>query len=72
MGSDELENKPQISQVQEKEIDEVKSKSQKKKNPCHLSVFFCGLIHIIADLLCGKAIALQGLFPQSSAIFNTS
>jgi hypothetical protein len=72
MGSDELEDKPQISQVQEKEIDEVKSKSQKKKNPCHLSVFLRGLIHIIADLLCGKAIALQGLFPQSSAIFNTS
>lgn len=72
MGSDEPESTPQITQVQGNELDQVPPKFYKKKNYGHLSVFLRGLINIIADLLCGKAIAVQGLFPQSSSIFNTS
>ena len=71
MGSDEPGKTSQIASVQGNEQDEIQSTSL-KKNPCHLSVFLRGLINIIADLLCGKAITLQGLFPQSSSIFNTS
>ncbi len=37
-----------------------------------ISCFLQGLINIIADLLCGKGISLNGLFPQSSFVVNTS
>jgi len=47
-----------------------------KKTVRHISCFLQGLIHIIADLLNGKAISLTGLFPQPhhsrSAAVNTS
>ncbi|GGA34595.1 transposase [Okeania sp. KiyG1] len=37
-----------------------------------ISCFLQGLINIVADLLCGKGISLNGLFPQSSFVVNTS
>ncbi|NET61004.1 MAG: hypothetical protein F6K47_34205 [Symploca sp. SIO2E6] len=37
-----------------------------------ISCFLQGIINIIADLLCGKGISLNRLFPQSSFSVNTS
>ena len=52
--------------------DEVKPKSELKKTNRSISCFLQGLINIIADLLCGKGISLNGLFPHSSLALNTS
>ena len=52
--------------------DEVQQKSESKKTNRIISCFLQGLINIIADLLCGKGISLNGLFPQSSFVVNTS
>ncbi|NEP08886.1 MAG: hypothetical protein F6K14_01260 [Symploca sp. SIO2C1] len=37
-----------------------------------ISCFLKGLLNILADLICGKGISLNGLFPQSSFVVNTS
>ena len=52
--------------------DEVKPKSELKKTNRSISCFLQGLINILADLLCGKGISLNNLFPYSSLAFNTS
>ena len=72
MGSDKQRNLQET--LKEKGIahDEVQPKSELKKTNRNISCFLQGLINIIADLLCGKGISLQGLFPQSSFMINTS
>ena len=52
--------------------DEKKQKSESKKTNRIISCFLQGLINIIADLLCGKGIFLNGLYPQTSYAVNTS
>ena len=52
--------------------DEVQPQSELKKTNRSISCFLQGLINIIADLLCGKGISLNGLFPHSSWALNTS
>lgn len=72
MGSEPQQNLQET--LKEKGIthDEVQPKSELKKTNRNISCFLPGLINIIADLLCGKGISLQGLFPQSSFMINTS
>ena len=52
--------------------DEIAQQSELKKTNGNVSVFLQGLINIIADLLCGKGISFDNLFPQSSFALNTS
>lgn len=52
--------------------DEIQPKSELKKINRNISCFLQGLINIIADLLCGKGISLNGLYPQSYYAVNTS
>ncbi len=52
--------------------DKVKPKSELKKTNRSISCFLQGLINIIGDLLCGKGISLNALFPHSSLTLNTS
>jgi len=52
--------------------DEIQPQSELKKTNRNISFFLQGLINIIADLLCGKGISLNGLFPQSSFAVNSS
>ena len=72
MGSEEkrylwerLEDKA-ISSEQENQPSEL------KKTIRNISCFLQGLINIIADLLVGKGISLNGLSPQPSYAVNTS
>ena len=52
--------------------DKETQKSARKKIKRSISCFLQGLINILADLLCGKGIYLNNLFPQSSFAVNTS
>ena len=52
--------------------DKETQKSALKKIKRSISCFLQGLINIVADLLCGKGIYLNDLFPQSSLVVNTS
>lgn len=52
--------------------DKETQKSARKKIKRSISCFLQGLINILADLLCGKGIYLNDLFPQSSFAVNTS
>ncbi len=47
-------------------------KSEVKKTIRNISVFLQGLINILSDLLCGKGIGLNSLYPQFSLALNTS
>ncbi len=47
-------------------------KSDLKKLNHRISCFLQGLINIVADLICGKGIYLNDLFPQPSFAVNTS
>jgi hypothetical protein len=51
---------------------EDNQKSKLKKASRTISCFLQGLLTIIADLLCGKGISLNGLFPESSFAVDTS
>ena len=52
--------------------DEDHEKSKLQKTNRTISCFLQGLINIIADLLCGKGISLNGLVPHLSFAVNTS
>ena len=52
--------------------DEANQKSEFRKPLRTISGFLQGLLTIIADLLCGQGISLNGLKPQSSYAVNTS
>lgn len=52
--------------------DKETQKSALKKIKRSISCFLQRLINIVADLLCGKGIYLNDLFPQSSFAVNTS
>ena len=52
--------------------DNLRQKSALKKINRSISCFLQGLLNIIADLLCGKGISLNGLCPQLSFAVNTS
>jgi hypothetical protein len=51
---------------------EGKQKSESKKTNRIISCFLQGLINIVANLLCGKGIFLNRLYPQTSLSLNTS
>jgi hypothetical protein len=73
MGSDEQRHLRE--NLKDKAIttdDEIQPQSELKKTNRNISFFLQGLINIIADLLCGKGISLNGLFPQSSFAVNSS
>lgn len=72
LGSDEQRHLS--TTLNEKQIipDELKQKSELKKPLRSISCFLQGLINVIADLLCGKGISLNGLYPQASYAINTS
>ena len=72
MGSDEQSHLQK--RLKDKGIadNEDKQKSELKNSNRNISCFLLGLINIIADLLCGKGISLNGLFPDSSFALNTS
>ncbi|MEQ9370344.1 MAG: transposase, partial [Coleofasciculus chthonoplastes F3-SA18-01] len=50
----------------------INSKSASRRKERNISCFLQGLINIIADLICGKGISLNGLFPRQSFSLNTS
>jgi hypothetical protein len=52
--------------------DKENPKSALKKINRSISCFLQGLINIVANLLCGQAIYLNNLFPQSSFAMNSS
>ncbi len=72
MGNDEQSHLQETLKAQAIPIDEIQPKSALKKTIRNVSCFLQGLINIIADLLCGKAISFHGLFPDSSFALNTS
>ncbi len=72
MGSQEQQELWETLKDQAIDYDKVSEKSPLKKANRSISCFLQGLINIIADLLCGKGISLNGLFPQSSFVLNTS
>ena len=72
VGSDEQSYLSQTLKDKSDPNDEENQKSELKKPLRTISCFLQGLLTIIADLLCGKGISLNGLFPQSSYAVNTS
>ena len=74
VGSDENRGLRETLKDKDKAItdDKLQQKSEFKKIKRNVSCFLQGLINIIADLLCGKGISLNGLFPKSSFAVNTS
>ena len=72
VGSDEQSYLSKTLKDEPSSNDEQNQKSEFKKPLRTISCFLQGLINIIADLLCGKGIYLNGLFPQSSFAVNTS
>ena len=72
VGSDEQNDLSQTLKDEADPNDEENQKSELKKPLRTISCFLQGLITIIADLLCGKGISLNGLKPQSSYAVNTS
>jgi hypothetical protein len=72
MGSDEQRHLRENLKDKAITDDEIQPKSELKKTNRNISCFLQGLINIIADLLCGKGISLNGLFPQSSFAANSS
>ncbi|MEQ8462234.1 MAG: transposase, partial [Coleofasciculus sp. E1-EBD-02] len=63
--SKQFKDKPKLNSC-------INSKSDLKKQERNISCFLQGLINIIADLVCGKGISLNGLFPRQSFSINTS
>ena len=72
VGSDEQQHLSETLKDQQIPSNEDNQKSKLKKASRTISCFLQGLLTIIADLLCGKGISLNGLFPQSSFAVNTS
>ncbi len=72
MGSDKKGNLQETLNPQTIVENEIPPKSELKKTNRNISCFLQGLINIIADLLCGKGISLNALYPQSSFVVNTS
>ena len=72
VGSDEQTYLSQTLKEESDPNDEQNQKSELKKPLRTISCFLQGLLTIIADLLCGKGISLNGLKPQSSYAVNTS
>jgi hypothetical protein len=72
MGSDEHQHLQKTLKDKAISYNEVQPKSVLKNSSRNISCFLQGLINIVADLLCGKGIYLNDLFPQSSFAVNTS
>ena len=72
VGSDQQRHLSETLKNQLSKGGEENQESQFKKANRTVSCFLQGLINIIADLLCGKGISLNGLFPQSPLEMNTS
>ena len=72
VGSDQQRHLSETLKNQLSNSGEENQESQFKKANRTVSCFLQGLINIIADLLCGKGIFLNGLFPQSPLAMNTS
>jgi hypothetical protein len=72
MGNDEQRQLQETLKDKGIAYDEVQQKSELKNSNRNISCFLQGLINIIADLVCGKGISLNSLYPQSSFAFNTS
>ncbi len=72
MGSEEPQHLWETLKDQGIADDNIPHKSARKKTNGRISCFLQGLINIIADLLCGKGISLNNLFPQLSFAINTS
>ena len=72
MGSEE---ETHLSETLTEEItddDNLGQKSRLKKVNRSISCFLQGLINIVANLICGKGIHLNNLYPQPSYVVNTS
>jgi hypothetical protein len=72
MGSEEQRHLQETLKDKAIAHNEIQQKSELKKTHRNISCFLQGLINIIADLLCGKGISLNGLKPQLSFAVNTS
>lgn len=72
VGSQEQQHLSETLKDQQIPSNEDNQKSKLKKASRTISCFLQGLLTIIADLLCGKGISLNGLFPESSFAVNTS
>ncbi len=72
MGSEQSEELSSKAQEMGIKSEKLQSTSHSQKTIRNISVFLPGLINILADLLCGKAITLNSLCCQYSSAFNTS
>ncbi len=72
MGSQQQKHKPSILKEAITEDNNVGAKLGLKKVNRNISCFLNGLINIVADLICGKGIYLNDLFPRTSFAVNTS
>jgi hypothetical protein len=68
VGSDDHQHLSEMLENQAISPDEENPSSELKKTSRIISCFLKGLLTIIADLLCGNGISLNGLFPQSSYV----
>lgn len=68
VGSDDHQALSEMLENQAISPDEENPSSELKKTSRIISCFLKGLLTIIADLLCGNGISLNGLFPQSSYV----
>ncbi|MEQ9549916.1 MAG: transposase, partial [Coleofasciculus sp. G3-WIS-01] len=50
----------------------INTQSASRRKERNISCFLQGLMNIIADLICGKGISVNGLYPRQSFSLNTS
>ena len=72
MGSEEQRQLQETLKEKATADKNIELSSALKKVNRTISCFLQGLINIVADLICGKGIYLNDLFPQSSFAVNSS
>lgn len=72
LGSEEQQHLSQHFNDKTKPNSRINPKSASRRKERNVSCFLQGLINIIADLICGKGISLNGLFPRQCFSLNTS
>jgi len=72
MGSEQKKLLPETLKEEITDDDNLGQKSALKKVNRSISCFLQGLINIVANLICGKGIHLNDLYPQPSYVLNTS
>jgi hypothetical protein len=72
MGSQPQKYFPETVQEEMIANNKGSEKSLSKKVNRSISCFLQGLINIVANLICGKGIYLNDLFPRTSFAVNTS